>query len=575
MKRTAATVLVFALAQPLASADPASAWQQPIAVTLPSTTLSIELPPGESAAAWADAKGLDAYEAWPAAGGGTLVEATMPAAGWDVERDRLCAGTSACEPVQCQSVQLELRWAGGEGDPGVHARLVRRPPTVERVLAGDSTGPDACELADPYAESIVTAATRADGATLDPASLPADTECFTLAVESACAVASTPLDAVQPSFEPARVLALLAAADAGQAAAIGATYGMTPLRVVPLRASAESLAVFALAPGQDAASVASQLALDPRVRAAQPDWRYRTAAEHADPLAALAYGPAKSGATRLHAVATGKGVRVAVVDTGVDLGHPELEGRVAAHADFTESGFTEDLHGTAIAGIVAAAADNAAGAYGVAPGVELLAYKACQPVATGKLAARCWSSTLVAALDAAIGADADIVNLSLSGPPDALVARFVELAIAQGRLVVAAAGNDGALAKPAFPAALAGVVAVTATDVRDRLYRNANEGDYIEHAAPGVDVVAPAPGNAYPVYSGTSMAAAHSSGALALLREIAPAADAATLADALSAAAVDLGAAGRDPRYGRGRIDLCAAAARASGGVFSCPETGP
>jgi hypothetical protein len=574
MSARAPIVLVVALAAPFAGADPASLWQQPVEAVLPSTPISVEVPRGESATAWAEANGLERFEAWPTAGG-TLVEVTMPAGGWDVERDRLCADASGCEPVQCQSVQLEVRWAGGERDPAVHARLVRRPPTLERILEAEFRPPGVCELADPYAEGVVMPTTEAGSATLDPASLPADAECFTLAVESACSVVSTPLDAVQPSFEPGRVLVLLAAADAGQAAAIGAIHGLTPVRVVPLRASTESLAVFALAPGQDITTVAAQLALDARVRAAQPDWRYRTAAEHSDPLAALAYGPAKSGATRLHAVATGKGVRVAVIDTGVDLAHPELEERVAAHADFTETGFTADLHGTAVAGIIAAAADNAAGAYGVAPGVELMAYKACQPIEPGTLAARCWSSTIVAALDAAIGASATIVNLSLSGPPDPLVARFVDLAVTQGRLVVAAAGNDGPLAKPAFPAALEGVIAVTATDARDRLYKSANEGDYIAHATPGVDVVAPAPGGTYPVYSGTSMAAAHSSAALALLREVVPVADAATLAHAIAGAAVDLGAAGRDNRYGDGRIDLCAAAERASGGAFTCPAPTP
>jgi subtilisin family serine protease len=272
---------------------------------------------------------------------------------------------------------------------------------------------------------------------------------------------------------------------------------------------------------------------------------------------------------------TGRGTRLAVIDTGVDLEQPDLRGRVAAHADFTGTGFAADLHGTAIAGIIAAAADNAAGAYGVAPDVELHVYKACQPVDAGKLAAQCWSSTIAQALDAALAADTDILNLSLSGPPDPLVARLVALAQTQGRLVVAAAGNGGPMAKPAFPAALPGVIAVTATDAHDRLYTRANEGAYVAVAAPGVDIVAPAPGDAYPVLSGTSMAAAHVSAAFALLLESAPAADAATARLALEGTARDLGAPGHDERFGAGRIDLCKAASEVSTGAVVCGGDSP
>ena len=139
--------------------------------------------------------------------------------------------------------------------------------------------------------------------------------------------------------------------------------------------------------------------------------------------------------------------------------------------------WSADAHGTAVAAIIAAAADNAIGSYGVAPQAELLALKACQPVTEQGLQAKCWTSTLVKALDRAIVRNADIINMSLAGPPDDILARYVGVAVAQNRLIVAGAGNGGQHARPAFPAALPGVLAVTATDPDNGLYRSANRGE--------------------------------------------------------------------------------------------------
>ncbi len=263
---------------------------------------------------------------------------------------------------------------------------------------------------------------------------------------------------------------------------------------------------------------------------------------------------------------------MAVIDTGVDVEHPELEGRIKEFVDVTDKGWSADVHGTAVAGIIAANADNAEGSYGVAPEVDLLVIKACQPKTSGGLAARCWTSTLVQALDIAMTKDAGVINMSLAGPPDDLVERYVRLAVQQDRLVVAAAGNGGAEAKPSFPAAISTVLAVTAIDSANRRFRDANLGDYIDVAAPGVDIVSPTPNNQYPPLSGTSMAAAHVSGIAALLRELVPVLSGAELRAILKTKVVDLGAAGRDAEFGAGLIDACAAVKLMTADAVVCTE---
>jgi subtilisin family serine protease len=262
---------------------------------------------------------------------------------------------------------------------------------------------------------------------------------------------------------------------------------------------------------------------------------------------------------------------VAVIDTGMDVEHPELKGRIREHLDVSERGWSADAHGTAVAGIIAANADNGLGSYGVAPEAEILALKACQPK-EGGLEARCWTSTLVKALDVAMARDAGVINMSLAGPPDALLARYVDLATGQNRVVVAAAGNGGPNAKPGFPAALPDVLAVTAVDAGDALYKMANVGDYIDVAAPGVDIVTPAPDGGYPPLSGTSMAAAHMSGIAALLREAMPMMSGKEIAAVLKTNVADLGVAGRDTLFGAGLIDACAAAELVSAAAIVCPQ---
>jgi len=389
-------------------------------------------------------------------------------------------------------------------------------------------------------------------------------------------VQDLPTRSVMPEREPMHLLALLPGAsksasqdqkDAANAAGMAA--GLTVVELVPLISIDSTLVRFKVNSGGIAGTDAAMLALQASqlFQGAQPEHRFRTSAG-GDPYGWMNYGAEQTGAQRLHPVTDGSGVTVAVVDTGVDAAHPELASRMVENIDVSGFGMTPDRHGTAIAGIIAAESGNGIGSYGVAPGTQILAIKACEPEARSTIASRCWSSTLAKALDHALQSDAPIINMSLGGPEDALIARLLDKAAEKGVLVLAAAGNDGPNAPPPFPASHPAVMAVTAVDADDRLYSGAVRGEFIEVAAPGVEIAVPAPGETYPAQlTGTSMATAHVAGAAALLLSIEPEATADAVRQSLQTSAV----AGADST-GHGRIDVCGAAKALSGGSAACAD---
>lgn len=160
---------------------------------------------------------------------------------------------------------------------------------------------------------------------------------------------------------------------------------------------------------------------------------------------------------------------------------------------------------------------------------------------------------LVEAMEWLLGQGAPVINMSIAGPPNALLQKMVGLAGAKGRIIVAAAGNAGPAAPPVYPAALPGVVAVTAVDPAFKIYRYANHGRYIGVAAQGVGVLGAASGGGYARYSGTSFAAPHIAARLARCR--AGGGSAPDCIAALVKTARDLGMPGFDETYGHGYID--------------------
>ena len=382
-------------------------------------------------------------------------------------------------------------------------------------------------------------------------------------------------------YVPARVLVAipLAAQAAMNAVAqtLAAAVGLNVVEVTALNSTNTGLIVFQIPDARAVPAVVAALQADSGVQFAQPDYIYETSGQETlgfnDPYGGLSYGAGLIGADRVHEVATGEGITVAVVDTGVDTEHADLKNKIAGHKDFTGRGYGAEIHGTLIAGIIAAEADNKVGISGIAPGAKVLSLKACHPHSPQAVRAQCWSSALAKAVDFAIEKKAQVVNLSVGGrKEDKLLTRQVEAAVSHGRTVVAAAGNDGPKADPSYPAALEAVMAVTAVDVRQRLYAHATRGKFIDLAAPGVDIISTAPKGRFPACSGTSFATAYVSGTVALLLEAKSSLSPADLQSILESSARDLGEVGKDLHFGSGLVDVCDSMNRALGGELACTQ---
>lgn len=214
----------------------------------------------------------------------------------------------------------------------------------------------------------------------------------------------------------------------------------------------------------------------------------------------------------LHQIAKGRGVTVAVIDSGVDVGHPDLKGQMQSAQDFVrDHPGRPERHGTAVAGVIAAIAGNGLGIAGVAPDARLMALRACWQDSDGAETV-CDSFSLAKALHFAIEHNAQVINLSLSGPPDPLLEKLIDAA--QSRRAVLVAAIDPNLAHGGFPASHTGVLAVT-----DQAALASRSGAYL---APGRDVPTTEPGAKWVMVNGSSFAAAHVSGLVALMLERRP-----------------------------------------------------
>jgi subtilisin family serine protease len=288
------------------------------------------------------------------------------------------------------------------------------------------------------------------------------------------------------------------------------------------------------------------------VRTAQPNYRFALAqhgnaanAPNAASADTMQYAIERLNLPQAHRLATGERVLIAVIDSGVDTAHPEIAGQVAGSFDALGSPAPPHEHGTAMASAIIAHAALKGGA----PAARILAIRAFG--ATGS-SAEATTLSLLRAIDWAVARGAQVINLSFTGPTDPEVARGLATAAKKGIVLVAAAGNAGPKAAPLFPASDANVIAVTATDAEDKLFTLANRGKHIAVAAPGVDILAAAPGGRYQFSSGTSIAAAHVSAIAALLLELRPDLTPAAVRKILAATATDLGPKGRDDRFGAG-----------------------
>jgi subtilisin family serine protease len=202
------------------------------------------------------------------------------------------------------------------------------------------------------------------------------------------------------------------------------TYSLTLVSEWPIEQLQMHCVLFRIPPGTTREAVIEKLRADKRVRIVQPlnEFESASAATPAfdDPYARLQTNVSALDVAEAHHFSRGTGVRVAIIDTGVDTRHPDLAGRTQLtrnYIDNDDDGFRNDRHGTQVAGLIAAAANNGVGIVGVAPDVHLMAFKACwQP--TPSASGRCNSFTLAQALADALAARAQIINLSLVGPSD-------------------------------------------------------------------------------------------------------------------------------------------------------------
>lgn len=264
------------------------------------------------------------------------------------------------------------------------------------------------------------------------------------------------------------------------------------------------------------------------------------------------YALAKMRLPEAHQLSVGADVTVAVIDSGIDVAHPELAGVISGTFDALNNGEGPHLHGTSIAGVIAAHARL----MGTAPSAHLLAIRAFGAQKSG---AESNTFVVLKSLNYALSKNAQIINMSFAGPHDPAMERGLAAAAAKGIVLVAAAGNAGAKSPPLYPAADPNVIAVSATDQSDKLFAQSNRGSYVAIAAPGVDILSPAPDGKYQMSSGTSLSAAFISGLAALMIARNPDISAADIRSTLMSTARDLGPKGRDDQFGAGQADAFSA----------------
>jgi len=334
--------------------------------------------------------------------------------------------------------------------------------------------------------------------------------------------------------------------------AIARRHRLTRLDVQDFGMTRHRLARLRINDGRPVGAVIRALQSDARVLGAQPNYLY---AMQQGAVPAAAADPAQYFLTKLHlmeahALARGERIRVAVVDSPIDANHPDLAGVVEASFDATGAADKPHAHGTGVASIIAAHGKLT----GAAPGVRILAAHAF-----GTTASNGTSLNVLKGLDWAGKSKANVVNMSFAGPADAELHAMLTALRAAGAVLVAAVGNAGPKSPPLYPAADPSVIAVTATDMDDKPFAQANRGTHIAVAAPGVNILAAAPDGGYQMPSGTSFAAAQISGIAALLLERNPTLDAAAVRRILMATAHDLGPPGHDDQFGSGLADALAA----------------
>jgi subtilisin family serine protease len=345
--------------------------------------------------------------------------------------------------------------------------------------------------------------------------------------------------------------------------ALAVRYRLTPIEAQRVALTNSTWVRWRISDGRSVPAVLRAVETGGQVRSVQPNYvfalqeaiaalpsgRDQMGAEGAAEIDDHAGDPIQYALAKLHlpeaqTLARGRRVVVAVIDTDIDRSHPELAGTIADTYDALGVSTPMEPHGTGIAGAIAAHARL----LGAAPDVRILGIRA---LGGGQGS----TFSIVKGLDWAVAHDARIINMSFAGPSDPALARTLASAHAKGRILIAAVGNKGADSPPLFPAADPNVIAVTAIDAHDHLFEAANRGSHIAIAAPGVDILVPAPGSLYVMSSGTSFASAFVSGVAALMAERRPDLGPDAVKNILMSTAHHLGPKPRDDQFGAGLMD--------------------
>ena len=322
------------------------------------------------------------------------------------------------------------------------------------------------------------------------------------------------------------------------------------LAAQPLALMGTTMYRYRIVDKRSVATMVAALEADPRIAAVQPNYVYALQGERDGGFADAQYVIPEMHLTEAHAISNGAKTLVAVIDSGVDRNHPEISNAIKESFDADGAKGDPALHGTAVAGIIAADAELT----GVAPQARLLVVRAF--AATGSTAAARGTT-----YDIRLGIEwselhgARVVNMSFAGPPDPAMSRELADGARRGVVFIASVGNEGGSAQPLYPAADANVIAVTATDRSDAVFKDANPCSVACVAAPGVDVLVAEPGDAYGFLSGTSMAAAHVSGVVALMLDANPTLEPKAIRDLLFKTAKHLNPGERNQESIAGVVD--------------------
>lgn len=313
-----------------------------------------------------------------------------------------------------------------------------------------------------------------------------------------------------------------------------------------------------LASGQSLNEVLDYYKRNSNVEYAEPNYIYKMLGEPNDPDYDLQWALPKIETPSVWEETYGEGVVIAIIDTGVDVNHPEFAGKIVCGYNNTtslpgEEGLSvandDNGHGTHVAGICAAGVNNEIGIAGVAGKATIMPVKVLDNQGEGYL------EDIADGIKWAADHGADIINLSLGAPNDSItIKEAVEYAYNMGIVIVAAAGNEGT-ENVLYPAAMPHVIGVAGSSKTDELVSSSSWGDGVDVSAPGEGIYSTLKGSAYCYYTGTSMAAPHVSGIAALVISKHPTYSNAQIEEAIEASAEDFGIGGWDPEMGFGRVN--------------------